>query len=207
MDRTTTRVKLQFGTCKLMCRDDAERAEHGSLVTVEFALEVLRASKNDTPVLRAAGHTPFERQPEPSQSRNARRRRRKRKAAAAQKTQFKGWPKFKCALEVLNPKCIPCPDKLPEVAPYPGCYSEMIRGRRMYKKVTEVSECVGCQRPWCTSDCACRHMPARFKCLCSPLLCEECASTRNAVPCECGNPDCDKEFTKCPTCRSLFRLV
>ena len=37
----TDRIILRFGTCALMCRDEAECEEHGSNITVEYALEVL----------------------------------------------------------------------------------------------------------------------------------------------------------------------
>ena len=37
----TDRIILRFGTCALMCRDEAECEEHGSNVTVEYAVEVL----------------------------------------------------------------------------------------------------------------------------------------------------------------------
>ena len=37
----TDRIILRFGTCALMCRDAAECEEHGSNVTVEYAVEVL----------------------------------------------------------------------------------------------------------------------------------------------------------------------
>ena len=35
------RIILRFGTCALMCRDEAECEEHGSNITVAYAVEVL----------------------------------------------------------------------------------------------------------------------------------------------------------------------
>ena len=40
-----TRVTLQYGTCRLLCSDEAERRQFGSRVTVKEALEVLHNSK------------------------------------------------------------------------------------------------------------------------------------------------------------------
>ena len=35
------RIILRFGTCALMCRDEAECEEHGKNITVAYAVEVL----------------------------------------------------------------------------------------------------------------------------------------------------------------------
>ena len=41
-----SRVTLNFGTCRLMCQDEAERREFGSSVTMEEAVVVLFNSKS-----------------------------------------------------------------------------------------------------------------------------------------------------------------
>ena len=39
------RVTLKFGTCSLLCRDEAERREFGSKVLVSEAMQVLFAAR------------------------------------------------------------------------------------------------------------------------------------------------------------------
>ena len=39
------RIKLKFGTCALLCEDEAERREHRDKVTVGYALQVLFDTK------------------------------------------------------------------------------------------------------------------------------------------------------------------
>ena len=39
------RIKLRFGTCSLLCQDEAERREYRDKVTIGFALQVLFDAK------------------------------------------------------------------------------------------------------------------------------------------------------------------
>ena len=41
---STTRIRLKFGTCFLMCQDEAERRVHGKEVTAIKAVECLISS-------------------------------------------------------------------------------------------------------------------------------------------------------------------
>ena len=43
--RPDERITLKYGTCKLLCRDEAERREFEDMVTVKEACETLFASK------------------------------------------------------------------------------------------------------------------------------------------------------------------
>jgi hypothetical protein len=46
-DPKDTRIKLAYGTCALLCRNETERTEHRQNVTVLEALNTLRSSFHD----------------------------------------------------------------------------------------------------------------------------------------------------------------